>query len=997
MNNTKEMNKKIGSVWCLLCCSILLSAQDYFPLNGVKDARNGHYLLYNAQVVKADGSVLKNGSIEIKEGKIVALSANKSNAKAAVQIDMQGHHIYPSFIEIYGDYGMPDAPKGGGWNWMAPQQMESKKPGPYGWNEALKPEVNATESFTYNEKKAEELLKLGFGAVSTHQHDGISRGTAALVSLAEERENKSILIRQSANHFSFKKGSTGQAYPGSLMGCLALIKQTYLDGAWYKNYGNKEQIDLSLQAWNDVQSIPQIFAVGNKLEALRALKLAKGENKKYIIKGAGDEYQRMQALKSYGASLIIPVDFPEAYDMEDPYDAQMVSLEDLKHWELAPANAAYLAKEGIPFAFTMDGLAKKKDYLPNIRKAIKYGLSEKDALMALTINPAKMIKAEGMVGDLKAGLQANFFVSNGNIFEDDTKILQNWVMGKPNVFDDIDAPKLAGSYDLKVGKENYALKISGDKNDKAELIVDDSTTVKVKSIIGQEMITLSFVPDGEDNYVRLTGNIADMKGEAILGDGEWTKWSAVKKDQNDEAKKEKDEEDKDDAMNLGDITYPFVPFGWKDKPNKETILLKNATVWTNEEEGILENADVLIKDGKIAQVGKNLSAGGAIEVDGTGKHITCGIVDEHSHIAISRGVNECTQASTAEVTIQDVVDSDDVNIYRQLSGGVTTSHLLHGSCNPIGGRSAIIKLRWGASPEEMLFDGADGFIKFALGENVKKSRAPRNNRFPDTRMGVEQVYVDHFTRARDYKKKKAAGGANFRKDMEMEVLNEILESKRFVSCHSYVQSEINMLMHVADDFDFTINTFTHILEGYKVADKMKEHGAGGSTFSDWWAYKYEVIDAIPQNGEIMHKQGVLTAFNSDDAEMARRLNQEAAKAMMYGDVSEEEAWKFVTLNPAKLLHIDNKVGSLKQGKDADVVLWSDHPMSVYAVAEMTFVDGIKYYDLAEDKQKRAALQAERARLVQKMLAVKNGGGKTRKPSAKAHKHYHCDDADDEMH
>jgi len=976
-------------------CSLLLCAQEYFPLNGVKDARDGHYLLYNATIVNADGSMISNGSLEIKEGKIVSLGSNKGATKAAVEIDLMGKYIYPSFVDIYSDYGMPEVKKAKGRNWLAPQQLESEKKGPYGWNQALRPEVNADEDFTYAGKSAEELLKLGFGAVSTHEHDGISRGTATLVSLAKGRENKIILKDKTAHHFSFKKGSSTQSYPGSLMGCIALIKQTYLDGEWYKNHGYKEELDLSLVAWNEVQSLPQIFAVGDKLEALRALKLGKENNKKYIIKGAGDEYQRMPELKRYNAQLIIPLDFPDAYDMEDPYDAQMVSLSDLKHWELAPANAAYLAKEGISFAFTAYGLKKKSDYLANIRKAIKYGLSENEALYAMTAAPAKMIGAESMVGDLKSGMQANFIVTDGNLFEKDSKILQNWAMGKPNVYGDINAPSLTGSYDLKVGSKTYKLEISGKNNDKAKIVVNDTTNIKVKTKVGKDIISMSFKPKGEENYVRLSGSADEMKGRAILGDGSWTDWSAkssgqAKADNKKESKKEKV------APKLGEVTYPFVPFGWTSKPKQSHILLKNATVWTNESDGILENADVLIKDGKIAKVGQDLSAGGATEVDATGKHVTCGVVDEHSHIAISRGVNECTQASTAEVTIEDVVDSDDIDIYRQLAGGVTTSQLLHGSCNPIGGRSAIIKLRWGASPEEMLFEGADGFIKFALGENVKKSRAPSNNRFPDTRMGVEQVYVDHFTRARDYKKKKAAGGADFRKDIEMEVINEILDSKRFISCHSYVQSEINMLMHVAEDFDFRVNTFTHILEGYKVADKMAKHGAGGSSFSDWWAYKYEVIDAIPQNGEIMHEQGVTVAFNSDDAEMARRLNQEAAKAVLYGDISEEEAWKFVTLNPAKLLHIDNRVGSLKAGKDADVVLWSDHPMSVYAKAEMTFVDGVKYYDLVEDTQKRAAVQSERARLVQKMLTVKNGGGATQKPSAKEHKHYHCDTDEDEM-
>ncbi len=420
-------------------------------------------------------------------------------------------------------------------------------------------------------------------------------------------------------------------------------------------------------------------------------------------------------------------------------------------------------------------------------------------------------------------------------------------------------------------------------------------------------------------------------------------------------------------------------------------------MWTNEKEGILENTDVYISGGKIMEIGQSLNVKNAITIDATGKHLTCGVIDEHSHIAISRGVNECTQSNTAEVSIGDVVDAEDIDIYRQLGGGVTTSQLLHGSCNPVGGQSAIIKLRWGAEPEAMKFEKAAGFIKFALGENVKRSRAPGNNRFPNTRMGVEQVFEDAFTRAEEYREKKKTAGPNFRKDLEMETMLEILDKRRFISCHSYVQSEINMLMHVADAHNFTVNTFTHILEGYKVADKMKKHGAGASSFSDWWAYKYEVIDAIPYNGALMHEQGVLTAFNSDDAEMARRLNQEAGKAMMYGNVSAEDAWKFVTLNPAKLLHIDDYVGSIKKGKDADLVIWSDYPMSIYAKAEKTFIDGIKYFDREEDKTMQIAVQAERNRLIQKMLAEKAGGAKTQAPRKKRQHNYHCDDSEDEMH
>ncbi|MBL7831629.1 MAG: amidohydrolase family protein, partial [Saprospiraceae bacterium] len=402
--------------------------------------------------------------------------------------------------------------------------------------------------------------------------------------------------------------------------------------------------------------------------------------------------------------------------------------------------------------------------------------------------------------------------------------------------------------------------------------------------------------------------------------------------------------------------------------------------------------DLLIKNGKIEKIGKNIKAPNAILIDATGKHVSAGIIDEHSHIAIEGGVNECTQANTAEVRIGDVIDCDDINIYRQLSGGVTAAQLLHGSCNPVGGQSAIIKLRWGFTPEQMKIENADGFIKFALGENVKSSGSRSNNRYPDTRMGVEQVYQDAFTRAKEYLalKKNPTLSPNIRKDLELETLVEILTSKRFITCHSYVQSEINMLMHVATDFGFKVNTFTHILEGYKVADKMKQHGVGASSFSDWWAYKYEVVDAIPYNGSILHDVGVTTAYNSDDAEMARRLNQEAAKAVKYGGISQIEALKFVTLNPAKLLHLDSRMGSLKEGKDADLVIWSDNPLSVYAMAEITFIDGIKFFDRKEMEQRKNQINEERNALIQKMLSIKKSGGKTENFTSPKKILYHCD-------
>ncbi|MGH2552257.1 MAG: amidohydrolase, partial [Chitinophagaceae bacterium] len=489
---------------------------------------------------------------------------------------------------------------------------------------------------------------------------------------------------------------------------------------------------------------------------------------------------------------------------------------------------------------------------------------------------------------------------------------------------------------------------------------------------------------GINNGTEWNGTGADSLGNNLIWTAVFVKATELKQD----SLKKKD------PPVVGKVTYPFLPFGWdaEHQPKQETILIKNATVWTSEKEGVLQNTDILLKNGKIAAIGKNLSEPGARIIDGTGKHVSPGIIDEHSHIAAA-SINEVAQSVTSEVRIADNLNPDDINIYRQLSGGVTTSHILHGSANVIGGQTQLIKLRWGVDDADLKFKGSDGFIKFALGENVKRSTATQGNtRYPDTRMGVEQILVDAFTRAKDYKKewkdyndakeklmkeKKPLTGLNPpRRDLELDALAEILDNKRFITCHSYVQSEITGLIEVADKMGFKVNTFTHILEGYKVADKMLKHGANASTFSDWWAYKVEVEDAIPYNAAIMHRVGLNVAINSDDAEMARRLNQEAAKTIKYGGLSQEEALDLVTINPAKMLHVSDKVGSLKPGKDADVVVWSDNPLSIYARSLYTIVDGTIYFDREKDEQLQKEVEAERNRLVKKMNGEKRSGAPT---------------------
>jgi imidazolonepropionase-like amidohydrolase len=612
-------------------------------------------------------------------------------------------------------------------------------------------------------------------------------------------------------------------------------------------------------------------------------------------------------------------------------------------------------------------------FLANVRKAIQNGLSEQKALEALTTNPAAILGVSDMVGSLDAGKLANFVITNGPVFADKTSIIENWIQGDGYTIAKDQWSSIAGKYALKLGAMSATLSISGEPGGyKVQILGKDTTSVDFSQ--KESLINLSFASKADKGKrTRLSGTFADatFTGTGQLANGEWVSWKASASAAADTVAKRGGR--KEDKLELGSVIYPFAGYGTPKPATSETILIKNATVWTNEKSGVLKNSDVLLKNGKIAAIGKGLKDPSARVIDGTGKHVTAGIIDEHSHIAGTGGINECSQSVTAEVRIQDVIDPDDIDIYRQLSGGVTSSHILHGSCNTIGGQTQLLKLRWGANAEGMKFANWDPFIKFALGENVKRSYNTSNPRFPDSRMGVEQVLMDAFTRARDYEKQ----GPGKRIDLELETLVEILNHKRFLTCHSYVQSEINTMMKVADHFGFTVNTFTHILEGYKVADIMAKHGANASTFSDWWSYKMEVTDAIPQNAYLMQKTGVNVGINSDDAEMARRLNQEAAKSVKYAGMGEEDALKMVTLNPAKMLHVADRVGSIKEGKDADIVVWSDNPLSIYAKSEHTIVDGAVVFDRAADLIRQAELKAEKQRLVHKMIGAKKGGASTR--------------------
>lgn len=1003
---TNNLNLLFGLLLLFGMISVT-QAQEYFPKNdGVKTTNSNYTAFTNAKIFVTPTQVIEKGTLLIKDGKVVSVSASVSIPKNATTIDLNGKSIYPSFIEMYSDFGV-EKPKRQGFGGN-PMYHAGRKG--YYWNDHIRPETNVLDKFKYSKKQAKGLINAGFGVVNVYMPDGIARGTGAIIALNNDGNlSQQLLNDKSAQFFSFRKSNLSrQVYPTSLMGSTALLRQFYSDAKWYAK-GNSKTKDLAIEAYNKNKNLLHIFEAGSKLNDLRADKVGDDSGIQYVIVGGGDEFEAIDDIKATKATYILPINFPKAYDVSNPFQADYVSLRDMRYWNQAPSNPSVLAKNNVRFALSTHDLKSPKAFKGNLLKAIQYGLDETKALEALTTIPASIL-GQSTIGNLKKGSYANFLITSGNIFDKKTKLYENWVQGNKNVITNMNVKDIDGDYAVTINGKKYDATIKGSASKPMLTLKRDTLKLKAKMTYANNWVAINFADtDVNGQYNRLSARVTDnanLNGTGTLANGKKVSWAATKKTAKEATKKTAKKGNTASTPTVLPVSYPNKAYGFTEKPKTETILFKNATVWTNEAAGILKNTDVLLKNGKIAKIGQNLSDKNARVIDATGKHLTTGIIDEHSHIATT-SINEAGHNSSAEVTIEDVIDPDDINIYRNLSGGTTMSQILHGSANPIGGRSAIIKLKWGTSADEMILDNSPKFIKFALGENVKQSRAQRNFRFPQSRMGVEQVFMDNFQRAKEYdeqwkaynklsaKAKRTATAPRY--DRELHTLAEILNKERFISCHSYVQSEINMLMKVAEKFNFNVNTFTHILEGYKVADKMKEHGVAGSTFSDWWAYKYEVNDAIPYNAAIMHAMGVLTAINSDDREMSRRLNQEAAKAVKYGNVSEEDAWKFVTLNPAKMLHVDDRLGSIKIGKDADVVLWNTNPLSIYAKAEKTLIEGKVYFDLERHNELKKAIKKERNDLINMMLAEKNGGAKTQAPRKRDKVHFHCDTLEENHH
>ncbi|WP_163938056.1 amidohydrolase family protein [Paraferrimonas sp. SM1919] len=1004
-----ELKQALG-VLSITCCLApnLYAGQTQFP-QAPQSFDNSVITFEGATIHFANGQTINNGKMAIQSGKILAIGDDLDSIKGSTVINLKGMHVYPGFIDPLTSYGLNFK-----YDFKKSEQpvYQIDRQGGIASNQAIHAEQAWVEHFNADPKAAKTFINNGFTSVATVVNDGIFQGQAAVVSLAD-RATPDVIYKATANHYlSFDKGASTMEYPTSTMGAMALIRQTFSDADWYQQNANKQganysqgkvEFNAALAALaNNEQAI--IFSTHTPNDLLRASLLVNQAKRSGIYVASGREYQKIDQIKDQIEGLILPLTLPNAPKISSITEAYDVSLSALRHWERAPTNAATLESAKVPFSFTNKGIKPEK-FLPRVREFVNAGLSQQQALKALTQIPAKQLGIDNISGDLKPGYYADFIIADGNLFEEG-EIISVYTQGQANPVKDNHFSKYLGQYQLTVENVELLLELAEQKGKlqvQLQLGEQQLDVSQANMTLSNLDLVANLAPAGFNQGKLVSLNFANdtISGQLHLAAGNYQPISGIKLEPQ-SSPQDKKTTSKPAAM-VSKLTSPFSSFGLQQQPKQQNIHIKNVTVWTSAKAGKLNNYDVIIEDGEIIEIGKNLDTPSDFTViDGSNKHLTAGIIDEHSHIAINGGVNEASDAITAEVTIEDVVNPDDIHIYRSLAGGVTTAQLLHGSANPIGGRSALIQLKWGQSAQDMLLTQAPA-IKFALGENVKQSNwgDKYRSRFPQTRMGVTAMFDYAFSSAKDYQQRLADYEdlsrsekrmfAAPRPDHRLDNMVQVLQNKRDIHIHSYVQSEILAFIDIAEKYDIKIGTFTHILEGYKAAPEIAAHGAGASTFSDWWAYKYEVIDAVPHNACLMHEQGVLTSINSDDNEMQRRLNQEAAKSIMYCGMSEIDALNMITINPAKQLKIDGFTGSIEVGKQADIVLWDTHPLSVYAQVESTWIDGRKYYDRQQNSQQQIQDNMEKQALLEKLLSsdfTQNDGELT--PEPEPAETWHCD-------
>lgn len=897
---------------------------------GFRPLPQGIHALVGAKVFVNPGRILTNATIVIRDGYFVAVGPDVPVPPDARVWDMKGLTVYPGFIEPFLTTDPPAEPKSkskkddlgaGGVNFygVTKQETESGTRGGPGYEVAqIHPQKRVAENYVPDEKELEGLRELGFTTAIAAPSQGIIRGTSALVALSDADANHAVIMPDVFQHVCFDtEHLKDDVYPISLMGVIAAVRQSFLDADHYR----LEQADF---AKHPGQRKRPAYDLG--LEALASAI----EKKRTVMFEPVDALMVDRAKRIAGEMNLDFCVLSTGQEWRRPDLAKSAAVP-----FIAPLNFPKLPKmpdEDDWEQVTLDEL-RAWDWAPE-NAAVLQNQGLPLALTTHGLDDKKEFRA-----NLRLALDRGLNESNALAA---LTLVPARLCGMENMLGTIEPGKIANL-----------------------TVVDGEGYFKKDSKVQAVWI------DGRYYDAAAGGKKDDKK------DGEKTDEKAKSTD---EAAKKKDDEKKARLTELQKRVARAPLEGRGVLANPPAVLLRNATLWTCGPQGILTNADLLMERGVIKALGTNLTGpDSALVIDGKGLFVTPGLIDCHSHSMILGDVNEGTLPSSAMVRIGDVVNSESGNIYEQLAGGLTEANLLHGSANPIGGQICLIKLRDGETPEGLKFAGAIPGIKFALGENVKQSNWGEKyvTRFPQTRMGVRTFYANRFTAAQQYLKQwaefKKSGGLPPRRDLELEAIGEILQGQRLIHCHSYRQDEILMLIRLMEQFGVKIGTFQHVLEGYKVADEIAKHGAGGSSFADWWAYKFEVYDAIPQNGSLMRDRGVVVSFNSDSSDLARRLYLEAAKAVKFGGTPQEEALKFVTLNPAKQLQVDKQVGSLEPGKDADFAVWSKPPLDSGTVCLQTWIEGKKYFDLSLADARAAALEKERNDLLAKAHNLSKDG------------------------
>ncbi len=964
------------------------------PTVGLRENPSGFHALTGARVVVAPGNVVENATVVIRDGLIESVAAGAAAPAGARVWPMAGHTIYSGFIDAHSHVGMPG-------------EVPDEDRGPVNWNRQVRAFTSAADEFSGGASRTAELRQQGFTAALTLPQLGIFHGSGAVVSLGDGAAGERVIRPGVVHGLSLVRDNrAGPGYPTSAMGAITFIRQTFHDADWYDRAhrawaSNPEGLkrperDRALEALVPVVrgEAPVIFQTRDEDEYLRALSLADEFSVNAWFRGSGFEYRILDQVREANRPLVLPLTYPSAPNVATPEQALGVSLEALRHWDLAPENPGRLADAGIRFALTADGLSNGTDFLRNLRTAVSRGLPADAALAALTTTPAELLGVQRTHGTVAPGKVANLVVARGDVFSNEGQIVDVWIDGRRYEIDaeagvdprgrwvvaGLGGSGLSGELEIsgQPGRLTGVFRTGGQSVNLASASLTAATRRLALSMPGDALGqpgTVRFSATVEDEHLFGFGDLPDgtrlnFRADRVSGDAEPGNGNGSANGNGDGFQLHTVDGRPSFAPVNWDELPPAMEFGRRGIPDQpEHVLVRNATVWTQGPQGRLENADLLVTRGRVAQVGQGLEApAGAAVIDATGKHVTPGLIDAHLHSGLSGGVNETGAALVPEVRIGDVLTANNIWMYRQLSGGLTTAHVMHGSANPVGGQNQLVKMRWGALPEELKFEGGTRTVKFALGENVVRNQ----NRYPNTRMGVEQIIADHFQAAREYVDawdawERNPRGIPPRRDLRMEALRDIMNGDISVQSHSYRQDEILMLIRLADEAGFKVDAFHHGVEAYRVAPELAEYGAAAVVWSDWGGFKVEAYNNTNYNVRALLDAGVLTSLHSDDSEIASRMNWEAAKMLRTG-VSEEEALSLVTLSTARVLGIDDRVGSLEPGKDGDFVIWDGSPLSTLSRAEQTWIDGRRYFDVSEDERLRSDVEAERARLIQKALS-----------------------------